>query len=184
MKRSEINAAIADAMTAFSTHHWFLPPEPRWDVTSFGLGDFAKYGLVLVNLAELPEYCEKLMYNTRGQRTPFHTHKRKQEDIICRIGTLAMDLRSSDEGPIRVLRNGVECELPSGCRIYLRPGERVTLFPGAYHEFWAVSDYCILSEVSTENDDLRDNLFTDERAGRFDAVAEDEPALCKLLSDL
>lgn len=183
MKRSEINTAIADAMQAFATHHWHLPPHPRWDVTSFGLGDFHKYGLVLVNLAELPEYCEKLMYCARGQRTPFHTHGSKQEDIICRIGTLAMDLRSETGDPIHALRDGEAVEIPSGSRIYLKPGERITLYPGALHEFWPVSDYCILSEVSTRNDDLHDNFFADERVGRFDAVEEDEPALYRLLSD-
>ncbi len=54
MKRSEINAAVKEAKAAFRRHQWALPPNPRWDVTDFGLGNFTKYGLVLVNLdAEL-----------------------------------------------------------------------------------------------------------------------------------
>lgn len=40
---------------------------PRWDVTGFGLDDFQRKGIVLVNLTELPEYCEKVMFGKRNQ---------------------------------------------------------------------------------------------------------------------
>ena len=78
MKRSEINAAVAEAKTAFERHGWTLPPHPRWDVTDFGLGDFGRSGLILGNLAEQPEYCEKLMYVKRNQVTPRHFHAAKK----------------------------------------------------------------------------------------------------------
>ena len=52
MKRSEINAVLARASSIFEKHGWTLPPEPKWDITDFGLHDFSKYGLVLVNLCE------------------------------------------------------------------------------------------------------------------------------------
>jgi D-lyxose ketol-isomerase len=84
MKRSEINQAIKDSITFFKSNGWALPPTPRWDVTDFGLGDFRKSGLVLINLAEEPDYCEKLMYASINQVTPAHAHKKKKEDIICR----------------------------------------------------------------------------------------------------
>ena len=45
MKRSEINNAIREASAAFERHHWHLPPNPKWDVTDFGLGDFTTTGL-------------------------------------------------------------------------------------------------------------------------------------------
>lgn len=190
MKRSEINTAIAEASLAFSRHHWHLPPEPRWDVTGFGLGDFDRYGLVLVNLAELPQYCEKLMYARGNQHTPNHTHKSKQEDIICRVGTLAMQLfpsdeqqRFSQEGTVRVLRNSVEKEYPAGSIIYLKEGERVTLRRGVYHEFWPLGDYAIIGEVSTYNDDATDNFFVNPDVGRFEAIEEDVPPMYRLVSD-
>ena len=62
MKRSEINSLIQSAARCFGKHGWALPPNARWDVTDFGLGDWRRFGLVLVNLADEPEYCEKLMY--------------------------------------------------------------------------------------------------------------------------
>ena len=191
MKRSQINRALADARLAFERHGWHLPPNPRWDVTGFGLGDFDQYGLGLVNLTELPQYCEKLMYAKAGQHTILHTHRKKQEDIIARAGTFAIrlcgrteDWRLNREGaPVRVLLNGEEALVPSNTVIYIHAGERITLFPGVFHEFWPVSEYCVFGEVSTENDDLHDNLFTDPEAGRYEELEEDEPALFKLVSD-
>ena len=191
MKRSEINRAIADALLAFERHHWHLPPEPRWDVTAFGLGNFNQCGLTLVNLAELRQYCEKIMFARRGQITPIHKHISKQEDIICRIGVLAIQLFAHDDqgrfmesdGLVSILHNGAPAEYVGGTTLYLKSGERVTLLPGSFHQFWPVSDYCIIGEVSTYNDDVSDNVFVDQRIGRFEAIDEDEPALYRLISD-
>ena len=191
MKRSQINRAIADAMLVFQRHHWHLPPEPRWDVTGFGLRDFNKYGLTLINLAELPQYCEKIMFARAGQTTPIHKHNTKQEDIVCRIGVLAMQLFAQDnkgnfsehDGEVEVLHNGKLAGFQSGTILYLQAGERVTLPPGSYHQFWPLSDYCIIGEVSTYNDDKSDNVFVNKDVGRFEAIEEDEPALYRLVSD-
>ena len=93
MKRSAVNQAYRDALACFARHRWALPPSPRWDITDFGLGDFDRNGLALVNLANEPEYCEKLMFARRNQATPCHMHARKKEDIICRAGELALQER-------------------------------------------------------------------------------------------
>lgn len=191
MKRSEINAAIADASLAFQTHHWHLPPKPKWDVTGFGLGDFRRYGLVLVNLADLGEYCEKLLFAKAGQVTPLHCHRRKQEDIICRVGTFAMRFAATDTngksnrltGRVRTLVNGEEHIFSAGDIVYLKQGERITLFPDTYHEFWPVSQYAVMGEVSTANDDTNDNFFENPEVGRYEAIDEDEPPIARLLSD-
>ena len=191
MKRSEINKAIADAMLAFQINNWALPPNPKWDVTGFGLGDFNKYGLVLINLAELPQYCEKLMFAKAGQITPIHKHNAKQEDIISRAGVLTIQLYGQDEegnfleneGELETLLNGEPATYLSGTIIYLKPGERITLKPGSYHRFWPSSEYCIIGEVSTYNDDVTDNVFVNKDVGRFEAIDEDEPALYPLVSD-
>lgn len=191
MKRSEINAAVAEARAAFERHGWHLPPAPRWDVTGFGLGRFAELGLVLVNLTELPQYCEKLMYARAGQRTPMHCHKKKQEDIIARAGTLAIQLAGRADNwtisrtapPGRVLINGEPREPTPGEIIFLESGSRVTLYPGTYHEFWPVGGYCVIGEVSTANDDRGDNFFENPDIGRYEAIDEDEPTLVRLLSE-
>lgn len=189
MKRSEINAIYHEAKSVFEKHGWAFPPEPRWDITDFGLADFTRYGLVLINLAEEPEYCEKLMYARPGQRTPAHTHKRKKEDIICRSGTLELQLwqehpdqcTSGETFSLQV--NGQPREHRNGEILVLQAGERITLKPGIYHEFWAGSPETIIGEVSTANDDVNDNFFVDTGVGRFPGVEEDEPAAIKLLSD-
>ena len=189
MKRSEINGVIKEATTFFEANGWALPPQPKWDVTDFGLGDFKGCGLVLVNLTEETEYCEKLMYATKGQVTPNHTHQKKKEDIICRTGVLLVQLWKNDplkdDSPaqIRLKVNGVYTEIASGEALSLQAGERVTIEAGVWHAFWPESEACIIGEVSTANDDLNDNFFSNDQVGRFSQIDENEPALIKLLSD-
>lgn len=188
MKRSEINSLIRSAEKCYRAHDWALPPSPRWDVTDFGLGDWRRFGLVLVNLAEEPEYCEKLMYAQKGMTTPSHTHKRKKEDIICRWGRLAVQVwadqpEKNAETPLAIPVNQEVRECPSGTIIELEAGSRVTLVPGVYHEFYPISGECIIGEVSTANDDLHDNFFVNPDIGRYPGIEEDEPAIVWLLSE-
>lgn len=189
MKRSEVNEVCREAEAAFAAHGWKLPPAPKWDVTDFGLGDFNRKGLVLINLAEEPEYCEKLMYARKGQETPAHTHHRKKEDIICRNGTLCLQLWQGEPdeaaaGQAFDLKvNGDIRRWHSGAVLTLQGGERVTLTPGIYHRFWPEGGAAVIGEVSTANDDLNDNIFLDPKIGRFSRIIEDEPAAYHLISD-
>ena len=189
MKRSEINSAIRQASAAFLANGWHLPPEPRWDVTDLGLGQFEQFGLVLVNLAEEAEYCEKLMYSRANQVTPMHTHKCKKEDIICRSGRLTLELWATHpeecdrSRPVELARNGRAFEAISGTPFTIEAGERVTLIPGVYHAFWAEGAGCVIGEVSTANDDANDNFFVNPEIGRFPEIEENEPALLKLISE-
>ncbi len=191
MKRSSINQAFLQASECFRRHYWALPPNPKWDITDFGLGDFASYGLTLINLATEAEYCEKLMYSRKLQLTPCHTHLRKKEDIICRVGKLTLWLWSTraeaaGEGvasPVGVRIDGQLRECPGGVPLILEAGSRVTLLPGIWHAFAAESAECIIGEVSTANDDKNDNVFLDTNVGRFPGIQEDEPSLVRLLSE-
>ena len=167
---------------AFKRHGWALPPYPRWDVTDFGLGDFQKYGLILVNLSEQREYCEKVMYVSRRQMVPLHYYKSKEKDIICRWGKLAVELPSRKKN-ITLQVNGEPRSVTMGKPLILNSGDRVTLTPKVLHAFWAESDYAIVGEVATANDDRHDNFFHDSRVGRFGHIEEDEPAVVKLVSD-
>jgi D-lyxose ketol-isomerase len=182
MKRSEINAVIRQATKAFGKHGWTLPPKPRWDVTDFGLGDFRKCGLILVNLAEEKEYCEKLMFSLKNQVTPTHYHAFKKEDIICRFGKLAIHLVSK-KPTIRVKVNGEMCRISTRKPLMLKSGERITLTQRVPHEFWATSPYAVIGEVSTANDDKHDNYFANKQVGRFSKIEEDEKPIVKLVSD-
>ncbi|MDR0534538.1 MAG: D-lyxose/D-mannose family sugar isomerase [Verrucomicrobiales bacterium] len=187
MKRSDINRLIKAASASFAKNGHALPPHPRWDVTDFGLGDWSKSGLVLVNLAEEAEYCEKLMYAQRGMMIPAHTHKRKKEDIISRAGVLRVwvwanaDLQGKQEFLLQV--DGVKRPVKSGDHVDLQPGSRVTLTPGIYHGFESVTEECVIGEVSTANDDVNDNFFVNPDIGRYPEIEEDEEPLLWLLSD-
>ncbi len=189
MKRSDINSLIHSARQCFQDHGWALPPKPRWDVTDFGLGHWENAGLVLVNLAEESEYCEKLMYARKGMQTPAHTHRKKKEDIICRWGRLAVTVwpthpRDATNTPFIVPVNHEPAEHLPGATIVLEAGERVTLRPGIYHAFEPLSDECIIGEVSTANDDLHDNFFVNPDIGRYPGIEEDEPASIRLVSEV
>ena len=190
MKRSAINRACRDALACFALHHWVLPPEPRWDVTDFGLGDFDRFGLTLVNLASEPEYCEKLMYARKGQITPCHAHAKKKEDIICRQGELSLrvwpnrpTVETEHPAIIQLCINGALAPVGVGQPWRLAAGSRVTLTPGLWHEFQSLSSECIIGEVSTANDDLHDNFFLNPKIGRFPSLEEDEPVAFRLLSE-
>lgn len=189
MKRSTINEAFYDASACFARNGWILPPNPRWDITDFGLGDFVRFGLTLINLTEEPEYCEKLMYARRGQTTPWHTHARKKEDIICRAGVLTLELAATKPGTTQatsrsqVRVNGESKEMAVGEKLVLPAGSRVTLVPGTWHAFYPISDECVIGEVSTANDDTSDNIFLDPCVGRFPGIEEDVPPAIRLLSD-
>lgn len=188
MKRSEINQLVRDAQACFEAGGWTLPPNPRWDVTDFGLGDWRSTGLVLVNLAEEPEYCEKLMYAKRGMVTPAHCHAKKKEDIICRKGELSIRLWPGRPEQTQGMAGTVQVNreprpYAGGDVLVLRAGERITLVQGSYHEFWPSSEECIIGEVSTANDDVGDNYFTNPDIGRYSSIEEDEPPLVRLVSE-
>jgi D-lyxose ketol-isomerase len=187
MRRSEINHLIRTAKGCFETHGWALPPKPRWDVTDFGLGNWRQCGLVLINLCEEPEYCEKLMFALEGMTTPFHTHKKKKEDIICRWGELGIRLSPDKNAPASaeafVKIDGEQIEVAADLSVKLMAGQRITLYPGTFHEFAPISSECIIGEVSTANDDLTDNVFRNAAIGRFALIDEDEPAIVPLVSD-
>lgn len=116
MKRSEINAKMAEALKFFEKFSFKLPPwatwspaqwknkgkecdEIRksrlgWDITDFGLGNFDRFGLLLFTIrngrygdkSSTKTYAEKIMISKPKQETPMHFHWKKMEDIINRGG--------------------------------------------------------------------------------------------------
>lgn len=216
MKRSEINAALRDAKAMLAQFHWLLPDwadwgvkdhaanpalsahlrqrQLGWDVTDFGLGDFAARGLTLFcarngvqgDPATLP-YAEKLLFVREGQVTPFHAHKVKLEDIIVRGGgnlMVAFTRQGSfDEAPVRV--DGRVIDRPHDAPIRLRPGQGITIPRGMQHSFWGEPGQgpVFVAEISQCNDDLTDNYFLDP-IGRFAQVVEDEPPLHPLWNEI
>ncbi len=211
MKRSEINSAIRALIAAADEHHFHLPPFAHWtpadwqqrgadydeiraaglgwDVTDFGKGEFARFGLTLLTIRNGEPgrpgkpYCEKLMLARAGQTTPMHFHWKKTEDIINRGGgRLNCEVHLADERealsrrPVRLSMDGRELEVPAGTQLALEPGQSVTLTPRLYHAFWAEpgGGAVLLGEVSGVNDDRHDNRFL-EPLPRYPHAEEDEP---------
>jgi len=211
MKRSDVNAAIAAAEAQLAAHGWAMPDFARWtpaehaanpvrsgwlaarqigwDVTDFGLGDFARRGLVLFcvrnGLAGVPgerPYAEKLLFVGVEQVTPFHAHRMKLEDIMVRGGgTLCVAF--TGEGAITpadgVPPGGVAmidgAPVPAAGQVHrLRAGQSITIPRGLQHSFWGEGAPVFAAEVSQCNDDRGDNFFL-EPLGRFSEIDEDAP---------
>lgn len=212
LKRSLIERSLEQAMEVFDRHNIRLPPfaywtvddwlrkghevdEIRdcmlgWDVTDFGLGDFARFGRTLFTLrngspgGQYPKpYAEKLLLNPEGQRAPAHFHRSKMEDITNRAGgVIVVRVWAPDErgqksaSPLRIQVDGETVPLEAGGLVRLQPGQSVSLPPGTIHQFWAEegTGITVSSEVSSVNDDRRDNYFLTS-VSRFPAIEEDEP---------
>ena len=169
-----------------------------WDITDFGSGDFEHLGLVLFTIrngAGSPDYpkpyAEKILICEQGQVTPMHFHWSKMEDIINRVGgDLVVTLYNSDEKEeladtaVIVSCDGLKRTVEAGGRVTLRPGESIALPSRMYHQFVVErgTGKTLLGEVSTVNDDTRDNRFH-KGIGRFPEIEEDEPPLHLLTID-
>ncbi len=170
-----------------------------WDITDFGLGDYEHKGLFLFTIrngdpSNLQRgtgkvYAEKLLIAGVDQVTPYHFHWLKTEDIINRGGgKLAVQVYNATpdeelaDSDVVVNTDGWVRSVPAGETIVLRPGESITLAPYCYHAFWGLEETVLAGEVSTVNDDARDNRFY-EPIGRFPQIEEDEAPLYLLVND-
>jgi D-lyxose ketol-isomerase len=222
MRRSQINAIIRESEAFMRSFGYILPPFAQWspsemkarkadlagitgaglgwDITDFGLGDFAGKGLFLFTtrngrINDLKQgrgmlYAEKAMISRKDQVTPMHRHDLKAEDIINRGGgTLVIELFGDTDGycdrekGVSVATDGIMRTFPPGHRLRLSPGESVTLMPGDWHAFWAEEANVFVAEVSTVNDDAIDNIFEDPFVSRFSGIEEDEDPVHLLVSD-
>ena len=221
MKRSDINRAVREGEALIRSHGVHLPPfaswTPQawaalgpegqelidhalgWDLTDFGLGEYARFGLLLFTLrnGSLDEalsgagrtYAEKVLLVGEDQVTKFHFHHRKTEDIINRGGAqLELTLYNAaaddtlDDTPVVVQVDGVTRTLGAGGVVLLSPGESITLRPRQYHQFTARGGAVLAGEVSSVNDDHADNVFL-EPLGRFPSIEEDEAPYRLLVAD-
>ncbi len=171
-----------------------------WDVTDYGQDRFAELGAVLFTVrngvaddASIgAPYAEKYILLSPGQFLPCHCHKVKTEDIINRAGGIMRVMlwnSLSEGGPDPVSDvvfscDGVMRTVKAGEAFDLHPGSSLRMAPGIYHIFGAASegDALICGEVSSINDDVTDNYFT-EQYPRFTTVEEDEEILHPLCNE-
>lgn len=216
MKRSDVNAAIEWAKKLLKDNQIGLPEFSEWkrndwinnsdgtemikktmlgwDVTDYGLNDFAKIGGVLFTVRNGDQkdssigvpYAEKYILLRDGQALPTHFHFSKTEDIINRAGgILALKLYNAKEdesidyeSDVVVYMDGIKHTVKAGETITVNTGCSISLTPYMYHSFWALEGKgdLVVGEVSAINDDNIDNKFSPELP-RFTDIEEDEPAV-------
>ncbi|MBQ7247492.1 MAG: D-lyxose/D-mannose family sugar isomerase [Lachnospiraceae bacterium] len=214
MKRSEINAVIKRFEKLLADHCFEIPPfckftpeewqekgheydEIRdnmlgWDVTDYGMGDYAHLGLALITIRNgnvhdpkyTKTYAEKIIMCDPGQVSPMHFHWNKMEDLINRGGgDICFSLYNANEdesldevNDVEVVTDGYRRMVKAGTKIILKPGDSISLYPYKYHEFIIPEDSesVLIGEVSMCNDDNTDNRFLNP-LGRFPTIEEDEP---------
>jgi mannose-6-phosphate isomerase-like protein (cupin superfamily) len=110
-------------------------------VLDFGLGDFAKTGLIEYWIANEVEagYCAKYLFVFDGQTCPMHHHRGKMETFFVVKGTVRMSF------------DGREFEMS--------PGEVLPVPQGRPHSFTGAGP-ALLLEVSTPCL-IDDNFFAD-----------------------
>jgi D-lyxose ketol-isomerase len=161
----------------WDNHAWQMPQAQAlktaglgWAITDFGFDEFDKLGAIVFTLRNGAlfdsVYCEKIIVLQAGQKIGHHYHLEKTEDVINRAGgVLEIELASVapdnqlGSAPVRVARDGVWTEFPSGTVLRLLPGESVTLLPRTSHLFYAPEASVLMGEISSVNDDSRDNYF-------------------------
>ena len=168
-----------------------------WDVTPFGSDDFYRRGLLAFAIRNgnaqngKKPYAEKILIVEENQETPLHFHWSKMEDIINRCGgKLVFQLYGStkdenlSESPITVQVDGITTQVEAGGQLVLSPGESICLEQGTYHRFFAKAGggKVLAGEVSSVNDDSKDNRFVED-LGRFPGIVEDEEPKHLLVTD-
>ncbi|MBD3230631.1 MAG: D-lyxose/D-mannose family sugar isomerase [Candidatus Lokiarchaeota archaeon] len=113
------------------------------------------------------------------------------EDIINRGGgILRVKVYNStpdnkfDDTDVVLSIDGEIKKLNAGAIIDLGPGESINIKRKLFHKFWAKigQGKLLIGEVSSINDDRRDNFYYD-KVGRFPEVGEDEKPIYLLCSD-
>ena len=164
-----------------------------WDVTDYGCGRFDTLGSVLFTIRNGDvydktvgtPYAEKLILLKDGQYLPTHFHYDKTEDIINRSGGLLSIRLYGTEGEdnsidlnsdVSVYMDGIRHKVKPDDEMCIENGNGIKITPYMYHLFGAKAGFgdLIVGEVSSVNDDINDNHFS-ELTERYIEIEEDEP---------
>lgn len=120
-----------------------LPKIPKFHVLDFGLGEFAKTGLIECWIANEFEigYCAKYLFLFDEQSCPYHWHREKYETFF-------------------IVRGSVEM-ICDGVKRIMKPGEVLAMDVNSKHGFRGVGS-ALLLEISKPCF-VEDNFFEDHR---------------------
>jgi D-lyxose ketol-isomerase len=181
MKRLEVVRAQEQAAAALAKAGIIITAEEQanLEIADFGLGEFSRTGLAIVQYVNTDRYCAKELVLLPHQTCPEHRHPfaagepGKMETFRCRAGLVYIYTSGEpSENP--------HCRPPAGSESYytvwqeqlLHPGEQCTLPPDTLHWFQAGEDGAIVSEFSSTSRDGSD-IFTDPRIARLPEIEED-----------
>ena len=161
---TDVAAIRARAAAQLAEAGVVLAPGEQIEVTDFGLGEFDRYGLVLLTYVNTERYCAKELLLLPGQECPEHRHPPvagepgKQETFRCRRGEVTLHVAE---------RPGADAEATTA--LVLRPGDQHTIPPDTWHRFRAGPEGALVSEFSSTSRDDAD-LWRDERIDRTPAA--------------
>lgn len=142
MKGAVARRALADFRRQIKAWDVALPPVSPL-VLDFGLGDFARTGLIEFWIANEAKagYCGKYLFVFDGQTCPRHRHATKHETFFIVKGRVRM----ACGGRSRVMKEGDVLPVP----------------PGRFHSFTGIGP-ALLLELSMPCE-IADNQFADPR---------------------
>ncbi len=143
------------------------------EIADFSLGDVDRTGLQLITYINTDRYCAKEMVLFPDQTCPEHKHPTrsngelgKQETFRCRYGKVYLYVEGDETEDTKVNPpKGDEEYYTVFNEIELKPGEQYTIAPDTLHWFKAGENGAVISEFSSNSDDLSD-IFTDHRIKR------------------
>ena len=102
--------------------------------------DRPQIGLTEYWIANIPQYCGKILVQKAGTTGPAHSHKKKHETFLVW------------QGKVKMVVDGKEIEM--------NPGDILTLEQGEVHQITAIGQDAIIFEFSDQHFE-DDSYFTD-----------------------
>lgn len=178
INKEEHLRALEDTLAYFNKASIVLTEyeKKQIEIADFGLNDLRNTGLQLITFVNTDRVCAKEMVLFPRQTCPEHKHPNrngipgKEETFRCRSGRVYLYIEGEKSQEIH-------CKVPPGSEKYytvwheiiLNPGEQYTLYPDTLHWFQAGEEGAVISEFSTNSDDLSD-IFTDDRIKRIPEI--------------
>ncbi len=181
--------------------------ELGWIVADFSdpneESNFEQHGLLLFvarngllgadgKLVTPQSYAEKIMIVRPGQRTSYHFHWKKFEDLLNRSGgRLLLEVAWAHENErdllddeVALVQDNIVTRVKAKETITLQPGQSVQLPPRLCHQFYGHpgDGHVLAGEISNTNDDHNDNCFLG-REFASNPVIEDEPPAVLTIAD-